>query len=154
MIRIAAGGLIFSVLLGPAWAADDVPTIEGVLFVSCHDGDTCTFRLTGAARAMLGEIVKVRLANADAPEIGGRAECPEEAKLALAARDWIAGVLSRARMIRLKWMAPAVSRGNRYAAEIWAGQRNLGLLLVRKGLGRVPNGRKPHWCETPKARAK
>ncbi len=140
-----AGGLIFALLLGNV-GAGEVPTIEGVVFVSCYDGDTCTFRLTGAARAMLGEIVKVRLRNVNAPEIGSRARCPAEGRLAVKARDWIAGVLSRARKIRLKWMAPSRGRGDRYQAEIWAGTRNLGLLLVREGLGRTPNGRKPNWC--------
>lgn len=107
MKPIAAWGLIFPDLLGLAWA-DDVPTIEGVEFVSTYVGDTCTFRLIGAARAMLGEIVRVRLTNADAPEIGARSECADEAESAVAARDWIAGVLCRARKIRLnRWPPPA-----------------------------------------------
>ena len=58
--------------------------INNVKFVSCYDGDTCTFNLPNVT-PLFGREIPVRLFGIDTPEMKG--QCEAEIALAKKARD-------------------------------------------------------------------
>lgn len=83
---------------------------------------------------------KVRLANIDTAELGGK--CPYERALALRARDRLAKLLQRPFTV----MPTGTDRYGRTLAVVRSEGRDVGGVLVREGLARpYAGGRKP-WC--------
>ncbi len=125
----------------PALAIDKY-SFEDVEFHGCYDGDTCTFTIPGVP-PLLGFKIKVRLRGMDAPEIKGM--CPAEVKKARAARDFLAGILWRAKTITLR----DSERGKyfRLVANVVADGVEVAETLIGKGLGRpYEGGKRRGWC--------
>jgi endonuclease YncB( thermonuclease family) len=105
------------------------------------DGDTIEVR----AAIWLGQtlIVRVRIDGVDAPELESR--CPEERKLALTARDFLAGRLEGApvkltRVVYDKY-------GGRVRADVTDATGDIGQALLAAGLARPYHGeRRETWC--------
>jgi micrococcal nuclease len=109
-----------------------------VLILSCHDGDTCR-----ADREILPGRDRVRLANADAPELEG--QCPAETNLAVAAqaytRSWVVG-----RTVVLTAVEPD-KYPKRVDAFVSIDGRDLGDALIAAGLARpYADGKRDGWC--------
>jgi endonuclease YncB( thermonuclease family) len=104
---------------------------------SCRalDGDTYICR---------GE--RIRLENADSPELHGR--CDAELEAARAARAFAQTALDGAREIKIEIGRRAHDRYGRTLAHILVDGRDLGELLVGIGLARPYHGeRRRGWCE-------
>lgn len=139
-----AGALVGQCVAKNSPAADlDFGDRPGALYVSCYDGDTCTFTLPGID-PLIGWQIPVRLRGVDAPEIRG--SCQEENEQALQARAVARATLEKAKTIILR----RVERGKyfRIVAEVEIDGQDLGTLLVESGLALRWNGEgpKPNWC--------
>lgn len=129
-------GLLLAALLWASQAAA-LPDFKDVEFVRCHDGDTCTFLVEG-------EPVNVRLAGIDAPEIGRRARCAREQKLAEAAKGYLEWQLKRAKRIDLVDVVPGL---NRLRARVLVNSKDLSALALKKKRVRPYNGgKRKGWC--------
>lgn len=109
------------------------------------DGDTVAIeglQLVAGGRSLdLGEMV-LRLEGIDAPELGWRAACDREARLAGLARDRLQDLVGRAEQL----LACPTRRKTlgRYRGALRDGRADLGLLLVVEGLAASGDGRS--WC--------
>ena len=107
-------------------------------FVRVIDGDTYVLLLEGFP-------TPVRLANADTPETGGRARCPEERALGERATAWVR-LLVQTRQVAVfpTWK---LDKYRRALAYVTIDGEDLGELLVRNGLARRYHGeRRRGWC--------
>jgi micrococcal nuclease len=89
--------------------------------------------------------VRYRVENLDAPELGHRADCAYEAALGQAAKDEVIRLVQGAQRVE------AVSDGrlDRYGrtlARILVDGRDLGDLLIARGLARPWQGRSSNFC--------
>lgn len=110
--------------------------------VSVYDGDTLTVEATIWPNQVVRTAVRVR--GIDTAEI--RARCPEEKRLAIAARD-------RARELVGEQVTLVEVEEGKYAGRVVAGVvtadgRSLGEVLVAEGLARPYDGRSSRetWC--------
>jgi endonuclease YncB( thermonuclease family) len=109
-----------------------------VKVLSCHDGDTCRLE-----REILPGRDRVRLANADTPEIDGK--CAEEISLALEARDYTRALVV-GRIVTLSAIGPD-KYPKRLDAYVAVDGRDLGEALIVAGLARpYSGGKRPGWC--------
>lgn len=86
-----------------------------------------------------------RIENLDAPELGRRARCPYEAALAEAARAEVQRLIDAADRVE----AVESGRRDRYdrnLARIEVDGRDLGALLIARGLARPWRGRSSNFC--------
>lgn len=128
---------IFALSLLAATDALALPDFRNVEFVSCHDGDTCTF-LVG------GDPTPVRLAGIDAPEIGRRAKCARERELAESAKQYLEWHLRRAKRIDLVDVKPGL---NRLRARVMVDGKDLSMMALVKGRVReYHGGKRGGWC--------
>jgi endonuclease YncB( thermonuclease family) len=105
------------------------------------DGDTIDVR----ADIWLGQtlLVRVRIDGVDAPELEAR--CPEERKLALAAREFLARRLGDApvKLTRIVYD----KYGGRVRADVADSKGDVGEALLAAGLARPYHGeRRASWC--------
>jgi endonuclease YncB( thermonuclease family) len=135
------GALLLVLLLPIAALAGEGDLVRDVRWLGCYDGDTCTFTLPGVPAA-LGERVKVRIANIDTPEI--KARCPAEERGAIAAREAIVDLLRHAARIDLVLLGR--DRYRRILARVLADGRDVGELLIARGLARPWEGHRRSWC--------
>jgi endonuclease YncB( thermonuclease family) len=111
-----------------------------VRIVSCHDGDTCQ-----AEAEILPGRDRIRLANADTPEIDG--QCQEEIRQATMARDYTSQLVV-GRTVTLTAIEP-----DKYDTRVDAyvqlpDGRDLGDALIAAGLARPYSGEKRRsWCQ-------
>jgi len=110
------------------------------------DGDTISCR-----------DVRIRLVNADAPEVGRRAACAEEAELGARAKAYVAQRIVQARRISIELNVdrPQDSYG-RLLARVRADGRDLGADLIGAGLAKARNlgtNAVTQWCPMPAPRA-
>lgn len=132
-----------------AYAAEPLPLCAGpdrsARGVTCIvDGDT--FWLDGE---------KMRVARIDAPELRGR--CRAERRLAIVARDRLAGLLSDVAALppcnaaRIRDQPDCLSRAGvgrygRTLVSIRVGGADVGDILIGEGLAARYGGGKPDWC--------
>jgi micrococcal nuclease len=111
-----------------------------VKVLSCHDGDTCST----LEREILPGRDRIRLANADTPEIDG--QCQEEIRR----RRWRATTLAL-------WLSARPSRSQRSKPDKYDRRvdayvrlpdgRDLGVALIAAGLARpYSGGHRAGWC--------
>jgi len=107
------------------------------------DGDTIQVQ----AAIWLGQsiTIRVRIDGIDAPEPEGR--CPEERRLAVLARDYLARRVER---IPIKLTHIAYDKyGGRVRATVSDARGDVGAALIKAGLARPYHGeRRAPWCES------
>lgn len=101
--------------------------------IKVWDGDTV--RIDGEA---------IRILNIDTPEIGDKARCDAEARLAEAAKRRLAELLS-AGPVRV--YRNGTDKYRRTLAVIRVNGEDVGNALVKDGLARIWSGRREPWCE-------
>lgn len=115
-----------------ALAEDAGPLVQIV------DGDTYLVLIEGVS-------TPVRLFNADTPETGSRARCPEELEAGLRAKEFVRQlVATRQVAVFPTWK---LDKYFRVLARVTIDGHDLGELLVENGLGRAYRGeRRMGWC--------
>jgi micrococcal nuclease len=131
MVRLTALTLM---ILASTAAPGQEPIFAKVL--SCYDGDTCRLE-----REVLPGRDRVRLANADTPEIEGK--CAAEKQRAIEARDYTRAMVV-GREVSLLAVRPDKYR-KRLDAYVSIDGRDLGSALIAAGLAR-PYGQRTGWC--------
>ena len=109
---------------------------------SIYDGDTFRCNIKGYP-AIIGERIGIRVAGIDTPEMKDKR--PEIKALARKAKQFTVEKLRGAKVIELKNM----KRGKyfRIVAEVWVDGKNLGQLLIEKGLAKpYDGGKKMEWA--------
>jgi len=131
--------IILSILLW--WNISYAEDLTNVVWLKCHDGDTCAFNVL--LPAIFGTNIKVRLADVDTPEIAGK--CAKEKALAKEARDFL-----RSQLAGTHVLLQHVKRDKyfRVEATIIANDVNLNQLMVQKGYAvhYTGSGPKHNWC--------
>lgn len=128
-------------LCAPAAYALDATVLHVV------DGDTYDI----AGELWPGQVLtreRVRLADWDTPEPGGRAGCPREADLAAQATAMVRRMMAEAGM--RVYVQHTGKRGslNRPLVHIWIDGQSLGVALAEAGLARPwERGRAEEWCD-------
>lgn len=127
----------------PAWADNDIH-FHNVTFHRCYHVHSCFVTIPGVP-AIFGDVLLVRLAGVDTPEILGK--CEREKKLATEARNFVNTLLLNARDIELH----EIERGENFnlIAKILANGQNVSDLLVEKQWAvRQADGKgKTDWCK-------
>ena len=98
------------------------------------DGDTFWYRGT-----------KIRIADIDAPEIGG-AKCASERALAERAKQRLAELLSGSSFTLARFETRDRDQYGRALRVIFRGSQSVGGVLVSEGLARPWTGRRRPWC--------
>ena len=107
--------------------------LGGSRFTCVVDGDTIWYRGT-----------KIRIADINAPELS-KPQCPEEARLAEAATERLAGLLNQGPFT----LAPTdreVDRYGRTLRVVTRGGESLGATLTGEGLAEPCRGYRRDWC--------
>ena len=133
--------ILAALLLGLFLARAEAYTVRGAKYITCYDGDTCTFAFPDWPE--LFQQMPVRLRGLDTPEIRGK--CLDEATKAIAARNALRFALATAEYVELR----KVERDKyfRLLAEVWVDGRDVAELLIRKGLARpYEGGTRKSWC--------
>lgn len=110
---------------------------------SVYDGDTFRVHIEGWP-PIVGEDIAVRLRGIDTPEIRG-AQCPEEKRMAVAARDYLSRLLSAGDAIRLT----NVERGKyfRLIADAEVAGKDIKQSMLATNLAReYAGGKRESWC--------
>ena len=144
-LLLMAGALVlFPVFL--LEAKQTYGSLERVIYLGNYDGDTVRFDIPGV-HPLLGRNIPVRLRGADTPEI--RSKCPQEKRMARAAKRMVQEILERAERITLR----ETGRGKyfRIVARIEADGTDVKTALLQAGLAvAYQGGRKTwNWCNTP-----
>lgn len=122
------------------------PTLAGGLTVpadviSVYDGDT--FKAQAHPWPGMSIDVSVRVNGIDTPEIRGK--CESEKQAAIAARDYVRGVLGES--VTLKNVKRGKYAGRVVADVYLTDGRSLTGLLIASGLGRAyDGGKRSGWC--------
>lgn len=113
------------------------PDRHGPRVIACHDGDTCTVN-----RDILPGRDRVRLRNADAPEIKGK--CAAEKQMAQQARFFALQLVSK--VVTLVKVDKYARRVDAYVTM--PDGRDLGRAPIAAGLARpYSGGKRAGWCE-------
>ena len=142
-VRVALAALVIGAGLAGVGVNGLAPATSGASavaarIIACHDGDTCT-----VDRAVLPGRDRVRLADADAPELAAR--CPAERDQAERARAFSAAFVGQ--VVALSAIKP-----DKYARRFDAlvrlpDGRDLGAALITAGLARpYAGGPRAGWC--------
>jgi endonuclease YncB( thermonuclease family) len=106
--------------------------------VQVIDGDTYVVSIDGQRH-------RARLENADTPETGERARCPEELEAGNRATAWVREQVAT-RDVRV-FSLGRLDKYQRLLVRVTVDGRDLGELLVVQGLGRAYRGeRRMTWC--------
>lgn len=113
----------------------DQSTFRCVNYVKNYDADTITFDIDGI-HPLIGSRIAIRLAGVDSPEIKTKDIC--EKKLAYKARDFVRGLMQRAKRIDLV----NVERGKyfRIVVEVLVDGQALSLKLLKHGFAYAYEG--------------
>ena len=118
--------------------------IAGVIYRGNYDGDTIRFDIPGV-HPLLGDNIAIRLKGVDTPEVRGK--CPAEKKLAVAAKDFVQGMLAKAKRITLR----ETGRGKyfRIVSQVVADGVDVSGALLKTGLAMPYLGEKKvgGWCD-------
>ena len=117
--------------------------IVGVVYRGNYDGDTIRFDIPDV-HPLLGKNIAIRLLDVDTPEIRGK--CPAEKELALAARDFVRGMLAKAKQIT--FMNTGRGKYFRIVAGVVADGVDVSGALLKAGLAVPYHGGKKTggWC--------
>ena len=109
------------------------------------DGDTIEYKAPFLP-APLKPVLKIRVLGIDTPEKGHRAQCPEEAALALKASALTKQAVKEAKTIELQ-LQSWDKFGGRVLGYVLIDGKNLGDMLIAQGLARpYDGGTKSSWC--------
>ena len=109
------------------------------------DGDTIEYKAPFLP-APLKPVLKIRVLGIDTPEKGHRAQCPEEAALALKASALTKQAVKEAKTIELQ-LEGWDKFGGRVLGYVLIDGKNLGDMLIAQGLARpYDGGTKSSWC--------
>lgn len=126
------------IALGVALALFDVHAQSIGSIVRVVDGDTYEVLIDGKTQ-------RARLENADAPETGDRARCPEEREVGERATVWVREQIANHR-VEVHSLG-RLDKYKRLLVRVTVDGRDLGELLVVQGLGRFYRGeRRMTWC--------
>ena len=139
--------IVFLIFLLPAVtfakpAADRSIAVE---YVKVYDGDTVVVRLPILPAPL--DRLRVRIEGIDTPELGKGAKCPEENERAIAARQFLEGLLTGAHELRVhgfRWD----KYGGRILGELRVPDGSVRDLLIQSGHA-VPYegvGLRRSWC--------
>jgi micrococcal nuclease len=110
------------------------------------DGDTIEYK-ADFLPAPLKPVLKIRVLGIDTPEKGHRAQCPEEAALALKASALTKQAVKEAKSIQLQ-LEGWDKYGGRVLGYVLIDGKNLGDMLIAQGLARpYDGGTKSSWCK-------
>lgn len=147
MNKFASTVIAFFVLLLPlqksacASESKSYGNLKVKTLISVYDGDTFKVNLS-RFHPIMGEIMSIRIAGIDTPEIRGSKEHIK--KLAQKAKARTEAILQGADLIELK----NIRRGKyfRIIADVYADGKNLGDLLISEGLAKpYDGGKRPSW---------
>lgn len=136
-----AVGFWLGAVMGTLTMAVRAEDLSNVVWLDCHDGDTCAFNIL--MPAVLGEHLGVRLTGIDAPEINGK--CEKEKRLAVQARDFLKSQLTGKSVV---FQQVFRDKYFRLEAVVVADGVNLNQLMVQQGYA-VPYpgiGPRKNWC--------
>ena len=109
------------------------------------DGDTIEYK-ADFLPAPIKPVLKIRVLGIDTPEKGHRAQCPEEAALALKASALTKDAVKGAKKIQLQ-LKGWDKYGGRVLGYVLIDGKNLGEMLIAAGLARpYDGGTKSSWC--------
>ena len=109
------------------------------------DGDTIEYK-ADFVPAPIKPVLKIRVLGIDTPEKGHRAQCPEEAALALKASALTKDAVKGAKKIQLQ-LKGWDKYGGRVLGYVLIDGKNLGEMLIAAGLARpYDGGTKSSWC--------
>jgi endonuclease YncB( thermonuclease family) len=129
--------LVLATLVCTAAVAIEPVTVK---VLSCYDGDTCR-----ADAEILPGRDRIRLANADAPEIEG--QCRDEINRAIEARDYTRALVA-GKIVTLTAIEPDKYRKRVDAYVRLPDGRDLGDALIAAGLARPYSGeQRRSWCQ-------
>lgn len=100
------------------------------------DGDTIDDRAVG---------IRYRLANIDAPETGDNAKCEHERRCGERAGAYAVGVIRNANAVTVRKTARIDAYG-RCVAFVFVDGKDLGEILVARGLAKSWRGKREPWC--------
>ena len=155
-----AGLCAIALAASPVWADNakwgDGEGCHKMLILRVIDGDT-VYGYIDTSDPIVAIRAKLRLAGIDAPERGYRAQCPEEAAKADAARGYLNNVLSQAVAARTRSFARACNlKRGKYAlrrlgqleVRLENGWVDINALLLRKGYALPSKKRRKRgaWC--------
>ena len=110
------------------------------------DGDTIEYKAPFLP-APLKPVLKIRVLGIDTPEKGHRAQCPQEAALALKASTLTKQAVAAAKTIQLQ-LKGWDKFGGRVLGHVLIDGKNLGDMLIAQGLARsYDGGTKLSWCK-------
>lgn len=113
--------------------------------ISVVDGDTVRVKV----KIWLGlyQEVKVRIAKIDAPEISSKAKCTKEKERGLKAKEFLESVIPQQSTINLTGISEDAFGGRVDATIQTVDGKDVGELLLKKGLASPYNKRgKKNWC--------
>jgi endonuclease YncB( thermonuclease family) len=135
--------LAFFSLFSTANADSDIH-FHNVTYHRCYHAHSCFVTIPGVP-LIFGDVLLVRIAGIDTPEILG--ECEQEKKLASKARNFVNTVLNNAQEIDLH----EIERGENFnlVAKIIANGKNLSELLLKNefALPQDDPPKKQNWCK-------
>ncbi len=88
---------------------------------------------------------RIRVNNLDAPEIGGRADCPAESALGDAATTAAVAIFASAQRVTI-YPEHRRDRYSRVLARVDVDGRDFAQMLIDRGLARPWRGRSSSWC--------
>ena len=132
---------VLFVSLGLFWGAYAVPaTIEEVF-----TGDTISVKFSDGEN--MGEVQKIRLANADSPESHGKT-CDEAEKIAAQAENRAKALMPVNSVVEVKNIKGGTSGGKRQANIILSDGRDVGEILIKENLAHPFDGKhRKSWCK-------
>ena len=114
--------------------------------VKVHDGDTISLHMDALPNPL--SKVSVRIYGIDTPELGYRAKCDKERRLAEKARDYVKARIKpgeKLTLLNYEWD----KYGGRILATVYSDGVNVGERMIAKGFA-VPyfgEGQKNDWCK-------
>lgn len=113
--------------------------------VRVYDGDTMFTNLAQLPAPL--NAVSIRLYGIDTPELGWRADCEEEAALAIKAKQFVVDLIGDNKMVSVtnyKWD----KFGGRIDGIVFVDGKDIGQELIKVDLARpyMGRGQKPTWC--------
>ncbi|RME56707.1 thermonuclease family protein [Candidatus Parcubacteria bacterium] len=136
MMRVV---FVVALFLVQAVYAGEYPKYEAKV-AGVYDGDSIKL-----SEPIMWPIYDIRVRGVDTPEIGWRAQCPEEAKKAEEAKEFVIKHLASAEKIILSHIGEG--KYGRLVARVEVDEQDLAQLLIEAGLGRPYNGgKRESWC--------
>ncbi len=144
MKRMALAFLLLWVLISPLATAETAAHFHNVTYHRCYHAHSCFVSIPGLP-TIFGDVLLIRLAGIDTPEILGK--CEQEKQLAKKARDYVNTVLFNAREIDLY----DLERGEHFnlVARVVANGKNLSEQLIKRkfAIPRKEGNQKTDWCK-------